>query len=47
MSDLTVSACVSFCYLRTKRTVTCRPNTIEIWFAIECPILYMLSVGRD
>jgi deazaflavin-dependent oxidoreductase (nitroreductase family) len=36
-----------FCYLTTTGRVTGRPHTIEIWFALDGRILYMLSDGRD
>jgi deazaflavin-dependent oxidoreductase (nitroreductase family) len=32
-----------FCYLTTTGRVTGRPHTIEIWFALDGPTLYMLS----
>ena len=35
-----------FCYLTTTGRVTGRLHTIEIWFAIDGPTLYMLSGGR-
>lgn len=36
-----------FCYLTTTGRRTGRPHMIEIWFAAEDGILYMLSGGRD
>jgi len=35
-----------FCYLTTVGRVTGRTHEIEIWFALEGRILYMLSGGR-
>src|SRR5215211_3332706 len=32
-----------FCYLTTTGRVTGQPHTIEIWFALDGPTLYMLS----
>jgi deazaflavin-dependent oxidoreductase (nitroreductase family) len=37
----------SFCYLTTTGRVSGRPHTIEIWFALEGPTLYLLSGGGD
>ena len=37
----------SFCYLTTTGRRTGRPHTIEIWFAVSCRRLYMLSGGGD
>lgn len=34
-----------FCYLTTIGRVTGRPHTIEIWFALEDVVLYMLAGG--
>ena len=36
-----------YCYLTTTGRVTGRPHEIEIWFALEGPVLYMLSGGGD
>ncbi len=36
-----------FCYLTTTGRVSGRSHTIEIWFAIEGKILYMLAGGRE
>jgi deazaflavin-dependent oxidoreductase (nitroreductase family) len=36
-----------FCYLTTTGRVSGRPHTIEIWFALDGHVLYMLSGGRD
>jgi deazaflavin-dependent oxidoreductase (nitroreductase family) len=47
MSDLRALADEDFCYLTTPGRVTGRPHTIEIWFALDGEILYMLSGGRD
>jgi deazaflavin-dependent oxidoreductase (nitroreductase family) len=33
----------SFCYLTTTGRVTGKPHEIEIWFALNARILYMLS----
>ena len=33
----------AFCYLTTTGRVTGQPHTIEIWFALNGPTLYMLS----
>ena len=35
----------SFCYLSTIGRISGRPHTIEIWFALEGSILYLLSGG--
>jgi deazaflavin-dependent oxidoreductase (nitroreductase family) len=47
MSDLRALADEDFCYLTTPGRVTGRPHTIEIWFALDGEVLYMLSGGRD
>ncbi len=36
-----------YCYLTTTGRVSGRPHTIEIWFGVDGPTLYMLSGGRD
>jgi deazaflavin-dependent oxidoreductase (nitroreductase family) len=36
-----------FCYLTTTGRVTGRSHEIEIWFALDNGVLYMLSGGRD
>ena len=36
-----------FCYLTTVGRVSGRPHTIEIWFALQGPTLYLLSGGGD
>jgi deazaflavin-dependent oxidoreductase (nitroreductase family) len=36
-----------FCYLTTAGRVSGRPHTIEIWFALQGPTLYVLSGGGD
>jgi deazaflavin-dependent oxidoreductase (nitroreductase family) len=43
--DLSEFADLDFCYLTTTGRVTGRPHTIEIWFALNGPTLYMLSGG--
>ena len=35
----------AFCYLTTTGRMSGRPHTIEIWFALDGPTLYMLSGG--
>lgn len=40
-------AAEDFAYLTTTGRVTGRAHTIEIWFAIEDGVLYMLSGGGD
>lgn len=47
MPDLQQLADEDFCDLTTTGRVTGRPHTIEIWFALNGHILYMLSGGRD
>ena len=47
MSDLKALAAEEFCYLTTAGRVTGRPHKIEIWFALENGVLYMLSGGGD
>ena len=37
----------AFCYLTTIGRVSGRPHTIEIWFVLHGPVLYMLSGGLD
>ena len=37
----------SFCYLTTVGRVSGRPHEIEIWFAVEDDVLYMLSGAGD
>jgi deazaflavin-dependent oxidoreductase (nitroreductase family) len=41
--DLGVLAGENFCYLTTVGRVTGRPHEIEIWFALDGTVLYMLS----
>jgi len=41
--DLESLAGEAFCYLTTTGRVTGQPHTIEIWFALNGPTLYMLS----
>jgi deazaflavin-dependent oxidoreductase (nitroreductase family) len=36
-----------YCYLTTRGRVTGRPHRIEIWFAIDGDVLYMLSGGGE
>jgi deazaflavin-dependent oxidoreductase (nitroreductase family) len=36
-----------YCYLTTTGRVTGRPHRIEIWFAIDGTIIYLLSGGRE
>jgi deazaflavin-dependent oxidoreductase (nitroreductase family) len=45
--DLRALADEDFCYLTTTGRVTGRPHEIEIWFAVDGQILYVLSGGRD
>jgi deazaflavin-dependent oxidoreductase (nitroreductase family) len=45
--DLSRLAGEAFCYLTTTGRVSGRPHTIEIWFALHGPTLYMLSGGRE
>jgi deazaflavin-dependent oxidoreductase (nitroreductase family) len=47
LSDLQILAEEDFCYLTTTGRISGRPHTIEIWFALNRQILYMLSGGRD
>jgi deazaflavin-dependent oxidoreductase (nitroreductase family) len=44
-NDLTHLADADYCYLTTTGRVTGRPHTIEIWFALDGPTLYMLAGG--
>jgi deazaflavin-dependent oxidoreductase (nitroreductase family) len=37
----------SVCYLTTTGRVSGRPHTIEIWFALQGGVLYLLSGGGD
>ncbi len=37
----------AFCYLTTTGRVSGRAHTIEIWFALRGPTLYLLSGGGD
>lgn len=46
-TNLQSLATEEFCYLTTVGRVTGRPHEIEIWFAVENRILYMLSGGGD
>ncbi|MBA3945077.1 MAG: nitroreductase family deazaflavin-dependent oxidoreductase [Herpetosiphonaceae bacterium] len=41
--DLPALANTEFCYLTTTGRVTGKPHTIEIWFALQAPVLYMLA----
>jgi deazaflavin-dependent oxidoreductase (nitroreductase family) len=36
-----------YCYLTTTGRVSGLPREIEIWFALQAGVLYMLSGGRD
>jgi deazaflavin-dependent oxidoreductase (nitroreductase family) len=36
-----------FCYLTTRGRVSGRAHRIEIWFALDGPMLYLLSGGRE
>lgn len=47
MPDLHSHSAEDFCYLTTVGRVTGRPHEIEIWFAVESHIIYMLSGGGD
>lgn len=40
-------AALDFCYLTTTGRVTGRPHTIEIWFAGDGGVLYLLAGGGD
>lgn len=44
-TDIDTFAGDDFCYLTTTGRVTGQPHTIEIWFALDGPTLYMLSGG--
>jgi deazaflavin-dependent oxidoreductase (nitroreductase family) len=46
LADLHQFAGDDFCYLTTTGRVTGRPHTIEIWFALDGSVLYMLSGSR-
>lgn len=46
-AELDQLAAEDFCYLTTRGRVSGRPHTIEIWFALNGPTLYMLAGGRD
>ena len=47
MPDLDSLAAEDFCYLTTVGRVTGRQHEIEIWFAVEDGVLYMLSGAGD
>jgi len=47
LPDLNILADEDFCYLTTTGRVSGRSYTIEIWFALNEQILYMLSGDRD
>lgn len=47
MPDLDRLVAEDFCYLTTVGRVTGRPHEIEIWFAVEDGVLYLLSGGGD
>lgn len=36
-----------YCYVTTVGRVTGKPHRIEIWFAIDGGVLYLMSGGRD
>jgi len=36
-----------FCYLTTTGRRTGQPHTIEIWFAVDRGVVYMMAGGRD
>jgi deazaflavin-dependent oxidoreductase (nitroreductase family) len=40
-------AALEFCYLTTAGRVTGRPHTIEIWFALDRDVLYMLAGNHN
>ncbi len=44
-TDLQSFAGDDFCYVTTTGRVTGRPHTIEIWFALDGNMIYMLSGG--
>jgi deazaflavin-dependent oxidoreductase (nitroreductase family) len=46
-TDLQAFADEDFCYLTTKGRVSGRLHTIEIWYVLNGPTLYMLSGGLD
>jgi len=45
--DVTAAADEEFCYLTTTGRRTGQPHTIEIWFAVDRGIVYMMAGGRD
>jgi len=47
VTDETDPASLPFGYLTTTGRVTGRPHRIEIWFALEGDVVYLLSGGRD
>ena len=45
--DPSLLADEDYCYLTTTGRVTGQPHTVEMWFALDGPTLYVLSGGGD
>jgi deazaflavin-dependent oxidoreductase (nitroreductase family) len=46
-ADPSASAAEEYCYLTTQGRRTGNPHTIEIWFAIDRGVVYMMAGGRE
>jgi deazaflavin-dependent oxidoreductase (nitroreductase family) len=44
---LSAYAAEEYCYLTTQGRRTGNPHTIEIWFAVEGGVVYMMAGGRE
>ena len=45
--DLDEAASLDYCYLTTKGRRSGTPHTIEIWFALEGDVVYLLAGGGE
>ena len=46
-AGLSARASEEFCYLTTTGRTTGNPHTIEIWFAVDRGVVYLMAGGRD
>ncbi len=46
-SSLSADASEEYCYLTTTGRRSRQPHTIEIWFAVDRGVVYMMAGGRD
>jgi deazaflavin-dependent oxidoreductase (nitroreductase family) len=45
--DPSAHAAEDYCYLTTTGRNTGQPHTIEIWFAVDAGVVYLMAGGRD